>query len=179
MTSSTKLDEKLEGAENFRAWRFRVMLILREHDLDKFVVEEVPEPEDEEARSEFMKDQIRAMRIIADSIKDHLIPQVSSLETPKKMFDALTRMFEGRNINKKMTLKQQLKNVKMQSSESMHSHFSKASQIKEQMEAIGDLVENDEVVISTLNRLPRSWDGFIQGVCMRKKKKPRKSIRKA
>ena len=56
MTSSTKLDEKLEGAENFRAWRFRVMLILREHDLDKFVVEEVPELEDEEARSKYKKD---------------------------------------------------------------------------------------------------------------------------
>ena len=80
------------------------MLILRERDLDKLVEEEVPEPEDEEARSKYKKDQIRAMRIIADSIKDHLIPQVSSLETPKKMFDALTRMFEGKNINRKMTL---------------------------------------------------------------------------
>ena len=113
------------------------------------------------------------MRIIADSIKDHLIPQVSSLETPKQMFDALTRMFEGKNINRKMTLRQQLKNVKMQSSESMHSYFSRAHQIKEQLEAIGDTVENDEIVISTLNGLPRIWDGFIQGVCTRKKKLPR------
>ena len=149
------------------------MLILREHDLDKFVETEVPEPEDEEAKSKHKKDMIRAMRIIADSIKDHLIPQVSSLESPKKMFDALTRMFEGRNINRKMTLRQQLKNVKMQSSESMHSYFSRASQIKEQMEAIGDMVENDEVVMTTLNSLPRSWNGFIQRVCTRKKKLPK------
>ena len=83
MTSSTKLDEKLEGAENFRAWRFRVMLIMREQSLVKHVTKDVPEPEEEEAKEKFMKDQIRAMRIIADSIKDHLIPQVSSLETPK------------------------------------------------------------------------------------------------
>ena len=55
----------------------------------------------------------------------------------------------------------------------MHSYFSRASQIKEQMEAIGDMVENDEVVMSTLNGLPRSWDGFIQGVCTRKKKLPK------
>ena len=161
MTSSTKLDEKLEGAENFRAWRFRVMLVMREQGLVKHVTEDVPEPEDEEAKAKYMKDQIRAMRIIADSIKDHLIPQVSSLETPKQMFDALTRMFEGRNINRKMTLRQQLKNVKMQSSESMHSYFSRAHQIKEQLESIRDSVENDEIVISTLNGLPRIWDGFI------------------
>ena len=170
MASSTKLDEKLEGAENFRAWRFRIMLVMREQDLVKHVTEDVPEPEEEEAKEKYMKDQVRAMRIIADSIKDHLIPQVSSLETPKQMLDALTRMFEGKNINRKMTLRQQLKNVKMQSSESMHSYFSRANQIKEQLEAIGDTVENDEIVISTLNGLPRIWDGFIQGVCTRKKK---------
>jgi hypothetical protein len=38
-------------------------------------------------------------RIIADSINDHLIPQVSYKNTPKEMFDALTRMYEGNNIN--------------------------------------------------------------------------------
>ena len=41
------------------------------------------------------------------------------------------------------------------------------------MEAIGDLVENEEVVISTLNGLLRAWHGFIYGVCTRKKKFPR------
>ena len=105
MTSSTKLDEKLEGANNFRAWKYKIMLVLEEHDLDRFVEEEVIELEDEEARVNHKKDMVRAKRVIADSIKDHLIPQVSFLKTPKSMFDALTRMFEGNNINRKMTLR--------------------------------------------------------------------------
>ena len=49
------------------------------------------------------------MRIIADSIKDHLIPQLSSKETPKEMYDALARMYEGRNINRKMKMKKKRK----------------------------------------------------------------------
>ena len=53
------------------------------------------------------------MKIIDDSIKDHLIPQVSSLKTPKEMFDSLTNIFEGKNINHMMNLKKQLKNVKI------------------------------------------------------------------
>ena len=48
---------------------------------------------------------IRAQRIIVDSIKDHLIAQVSSKKTPKEMYDAPTRMYEGRNINRKMNLR--------------------------------------------------------------------------
>ena len=54
-----------------------------------------------------------AKSIIADSINDHLIPHVSSLNTPKSMFDAMTKLFEGKNINRKMTLRNQLKNVKI------------------------------------------------------------------
>ena len=58
------------------------------------------------------------------------------------MFDALTKLFEGKNINRKMDLRNQLKNVK---------------------------IENAEIVMTTLNGLPRTWDSFIQGICARKK----------
>jgi hypothetical protein len=77
------------------------------------------------------KNVVKAKRIIIDSIKYHLIPHVSSLTTPKKMFDALSRLYEGNNINKKMTLRTQLKSVKMQSSETIQSYFTRVSQIKE------------------------------------------------
>ena len=76
--------------------------------------EEVPVPEGDEAKALHKKKMVMAKRIIADSIKDHLIPQVSSLKTvPKSMFDALTKLFEGKNINQKITLRNQLKNVKI------------------------------------------------------------------
>ena len=78
MTKNTKLDEKLKGAEKFRAWNYRIMLILQENDLDRFVKEEVKEPEEAEAKTKYKNDMI-----ITDSIKDNLIPQVSSRETPK------------------------------------------------------------------------------------------------
>jgi hypothetical protein len=81
---------------------------------------------------------VRAKRIIEDSIKDHLIPQVDSKNTPKYIFDALTRMYEGKNINQKMNLRNQLKKKKMQKGETVHDYFSRVSQFKEQLEAIGD-----------------------------------------
>ena len=71
---------------------------------------------------------IKAKRIIVDSIKDNLIPRVSSRETPKEMFDALFDLFEGRNINRKMTLRNHLKSVKAQNLETMQSYFTRVSQ---------------------------------------------------
>jgi len=42
MFASTKLVDKLEGVENFRAWKYGIALILEENDLTRFVKEEVP-----------------------------------------------------------------------------------------------------------------------------------------
>ena len=64
------------------------------------------------------KNLVKAKKIIVDSIMDHLIPQVSSLKTPK-MFDSLTKLFEGKNINQNMILRNQLKNVKIQNAETI------------------------------------------------------------
>jgi hypothetical protein len=43
------------------------------------------------------------------------------------------------------------------------------SQIKEQLEAIGDMVEDVEVVMTTLNGLLGDWEPFVRGICARKK----------
>ena len=112
---------------------------------------------------------IISKRIIADSIKDDLIPQASSRETPKEMVDVLARLFEGRNINRKMTLRNQLKSVRAQKSETMQSYFTRVAQIKDQLESIDDMVEEVEIVMTTLNGLPRDWEAFIRGICSRRK----------
>ena len=101
MIKNTKLDEKLEGAENFRACKYRIMLILEENYIEGFIKEEASEPEEDEAKSKYKKDMIEAKRIIVDSIKDKLIPQVSSRRKQKEMFDSLYSLFEGININRK------------------------------------------------------------------------------
>jgi hypothetical protein len=99
MSASTKIVEKLEGIDNFRAWKYRIGLILTENDLAIFIKEEVEEPEDAIEKVKHQKDSIRAQRIIADSIKDHLISYVSSKKTLKEMFDSLRKLYEGNNIN--------------------------------------------------------------------------------
>ena len=111
---------------------------------------------------------IRAQRIIADSIKDHLIPRVSSKKTPKEMYDALSRMYEGRNINRKMNLRAQLKSTKMSHGESIQDYFTRVTQLKEHLEAIGDKLNEDELVITSLNGPTRPWESFIQMMCARK-----------
>jgi hypothetical protein len=51
MSASTKLVDKLEGVENFRAWKYRIALIIEENDLARFINEDVPEPTDVAAKA--------------------------------------------------------------------------------------------------------------------------------
>ena len=98
---------------------------MKENGLKKYINDEVAETKEDEAKEKHEQDLIKEMRIIVDSIKDHLIPQVSSKKTPKKMYDSLSRMYEGRNI--KMNLRAQLKGTKMSKGESIQDYFTRVS----------------------------------------------------
>ena len=89
-----------------------------------------------------------------------------SLKTPKKLFDALMKLFEGKNINQKMKLRNQLKNVNIWNSETMMSYFTRVIQYREKNEAVE---EEEYIGVTSLNGLPISWDSFIQGICAKRK----------
>ena len=71
------------------------------------------------------------------------------------MYDPISRMYEGRNINRKMNLRAQLKRTKMSHGESIQDYFTRVSQIKEQLEAVGDKLDEDELVMTALSGLTR------------------------
>ena len=50
------------------------------------------------------KNLVKAKKIIVDSIMNKLVPQGSSLKTPK-MFYSLIKLFEDKNLNQKMGLR--------------------------------------------------------------------------
>ena len=69
MSHLTKLDEKLEGVDNFRAWKYRISLVLDENELDSYISEEVPVLEGDEEKALHKKKLVMEKRIIADSIR--------------------------------------------------------------------------------------------------------------
>ena len=58
-----------------------------------------------------------------DSVKDHLVPQVSEKKTARKMFKTLKKLCEHSSINVTVTLRNQLSNMKMIKSKSIASYF--------------------------------------------------------
>jgi len=45
--------------------------------------------------------------------------------------------------------------------------FMKMSKIRDQLSAIGEIISDRALVLTTLNALPRHWESFLQSICGR------------
>ena len=104
-----------------------------------------------------------------DSVKDHLVPQISENKTARKMFKTLKNLFEHSSINVTLTLRNQLSNMNMIMSESIASYFMKITELQDKLRSNGDNIEEKDLVMATLNGLPPFWDSFIKTISGRTK----------
>jgi hypothetical protein len=116
----------------------------------------------------FKDNDINAMSIIVDSVKYHLIPYISHLDSSKKMYDALTNLFLVRNIGQVMILKNELCDMKMNDDDNIKSYLVRMSQLRYQLQAIEEIIPEKELVNIVLNGLPRTWDAFSASMNTRK-----------
>jgi hypothetical protein len=146
MMNSMKFENKLDGASNFREWKTRIDLILAKNKVLDIVKGNIVKPEFEEgkekepqniaAMEKFKDVDINAMSITVDYIKDHLIPYISHIDSSKKMYDALTNLFSVRNIGQVMSLKNELRDMKMNDDNNITSYFVRIYQLRDQLQAI-------------------------------------------
>ena len=104
-TNDLKLEEKLFGAANFNSWKARLTTILDENDLDDLVFNATEEPTTNAGRPSYKKKQGKARRIIYDSIREELMPNISFLKTAKECYDTLVNLYEKKGPNQKRVLK--------------------------------------------------------------------------
>ena len=136
-----KSENKLYRASNFRAWKTRIDLILAKNKVLDIMKGKIVKPDFEEgkekephnvaAMEKFKDSDINAMSIIVDSIKYHLIPYISHIDSLKKMYDALTNLFSVKNIGQVMSMKNELCDMKMNDDDSITSYFVRISPLRD------------------------------------------------
>ena len=89
-----RLEEKLQGSTNYKSWKARLTAILEENDLDYIVFNVSEEPTSNAGRLAYKKKQAKARRIIYDSVKETVMPNITALKTAKECFDTLANLYE-------------------------------------------------------------------------------------
>ena len=106
---------KLVGSSNFSAWKKRTNLNLIENEVMGYIEGSTIQPskEDIQAYTKYMKGDIRARRILIESIKDSLIPYVSNLESSKEICDKLVELFSKCSVGEIISPRQKLYKLRM------------------------------------------------------------------
>jgi hypothetical protein len=108
--------------------------------------------------------EAKAQRIILDGVKDHLIPHLVEKKTTQEMWDALKNLFEVKNENQKMTLKDKLHDTKMGKEESVSSYLTQVAQVKDELDAVGEVISNSKLVRIALKGFTKEWKVFVKCV---------------
>ena len=155
MVFGLRVEDRLDGATNFSPWKARITLILEENELWDIVDSTTTNPVvvlvDAVDKAASMKRDVKARRIILDAVKDHIIPHITGKTHAFQMWNSLTNIYQSSNENRKMVLREKSKNVHMSKGEGMDSYITKITQVRDELAAMGEVVETIEMVRAALN----------------------------
>ena len=132
MATGLRVEDRLDGAANFGAWKERMILVLQENELwdivENTTTHPVVVPIDATLLAAYTKKSIKAKRFILDAIKDHLIPHLTGKTHGYEMWESLTKLYQSTNENRKMVLREKLKSIKMTKAENVVTYFTRLTE---------------------------------------------------
>jgi hypothetical protein len=164
MMIRTLVEDRLDGSSNFGCWKSILQITLEEDDLLSVIQKALPETTIDEEKEERKEDDVKARKIIIYLVRDHLLPRIANLKTTYEMYEALKNMFESNNTLRALTLKGQLQNIKMTKGDTVAIFFMKMSEIRDRLGAIGEIMSDKELILTTLNALPKHLEPFLQSI---------------
>lgn len=90
--------------------------VLDDNELLEYVKTKISKPGlvDAHNLAQWKKDVAKARKIILECVRDHIVSNIHDKETPFTMWKALTNLFENRSGDRKVVLREKLRNIMMQ-----------------------------------------------------------------
>jgi hypothetical protein len=170
MATGLRVEDRLDGAANFGAWKEMISL-LQENELWDIVENTTTHPVvvaiDATLLASYTKKSIKAKRFILDAIKDHLIPHLTGKTHAYEMWESLTKLYQSTNENRKMVLREKLKSIKMTKAENVVTYLTRLTQVRDELGDVGEAIVDSDLVRTTLNGVSKRWAVFVEGIVAR------------
>ena len=171
--SSARLlfEDRMDGSDNFSPWKECITVLFQELELWDIVgaSDTITIPTDDAMKTVFEKKDIKVQIFFLDSIKDHVIPHIIGKLHSFDIWEALCTLYHSKNDNIEMVLREKLRNMKMIDADTVTTYLTKISQVRDELGAAGEKVEDEELVRYALNGFTAKWNTFVQGVVAREK----------
>jgi hypothetical protein len=162
-------EDRLAGASNWSPWKTRLIFVLEDLELWDIVQAPVVVPPATAPIlvAEFRKRNNKAKRTICDVVRDHIIPHLTGKDFAFEMWAFLCKLYQSSNQNQKMVLFERLRSIQMLKTESVTSYLVRFTQIRDELAVVGEIVDPDFMVRTTLNNFTKPWVPFVRGVVAR------------
>jgi hypothetical protein len=117
--------------------------------------------------AEFRKRNNKAKRNICDAVCDHIIPHLIGKDFAYEMWASLRNLYESSNENRKIVIHDLLRGILMLKDESVTSFLDRYTQIKDELGAIGEVVDPNSLVRQSMNSFTKPWGPFVRGIFAR------------
>ena len=154
---------KLQGSEDYHAWKFSMRMFLLGRDLWEIVEgsETIEEYETDAERRKFRRRENHALSKICLSISSSLHIYVRSCKTAKEAWDNLEKRFEEKSLTRKIEYRRKLYAAKYSDEMEMVLHVNNLKTISERLESLGDPVTEKDLVMILISSLSDTYNNLI------------------
>ena len=168
--SSSGYRFELLKADNWMPWKRRVLAVLRDMNLEKYIDKAATPPipadpdnptkEEEEKGDKWRDGDARARTRIELAIGDTEMIHISGATTAKGMWEQLSMVKESKGQLGVLAMRRALYRATADEGVEMVQHVSKLRQLQEELHIMGNLVNDEDFVMILLTSLPESWDNY-------------------
>ena len=155
-----RLEYALEGSLNYIAWKDRMEVVLDDNGLKEFIHAEVPKPTDAAQVEAWQKKTTKCRRILLEGVKDHIVSSLHGKASPFLMWKAMIDLFQSKSDQRKLVLKDKIRNIKMEKGDNMPKYLMKFIQCRDELGSVGVTIDDEDLVRLALLRLPKSWHSY-------------------
>jgi len=159
-----QLEYALEGSSNYIAWKDRMEAVLDDNGLKDFIEAEVPKPTNAAEAEVWQKKTAKCRRILLEGMKDHIVSSLHGKASPYLIWKALIDLFQSKSDQRKLVLKDKLRNIKCENGDSMPKYLTRFTQCRDELGSVGVTVDDEELVSLSLLGLPKSWHSYQDSV---------------
>ena len=121
-----RLEYALEDSSNYIAWKDRMEAVLDDNGLKDFIDADVPKPTDAAQVTDWQKKTAKCRRILLEGVKDHIVSNLHGKASPYLMWKALTDLFQSKSDERKLALKDKLRNIKCENGDNIPKYLTKS-----------------------------------------------------
>jgi hypothetical protein len=122
-------EDRSDEVSNYSPWKERIMLVLMENDIWEFSNSIVAPPVDPKYLAAHKLKDVKHIKIILNGVKDHLIPHLSRKTTSRDVWEALKILFQSKNENHEMVLREKLRDMKMIGLDTVMTYLNRIRQV--------------------------------------------------